>query len=185
VLSASYTENADGTYTVIVSASDSDSGIKRLRYMEGIRPAELFFATGQELSPDLGCSFLATADTDYTLYAADYRGNRTTYTFRVERIPARQIFLNTLERTLQPGDRFTLVPLVLPFTATDYVSYTVSDETLLFAADDGTLTALAPGTVTVTVSTSGGIAKECTIHIAAPSPSLPELQDLEIPSENT
>ena len=177
VLSASYTENADGTYTVTVSASDSDSGIKRLRYTEGIRPTEWFFATGQELSPDSECSFLASADTEYTLYAADYHGNRITYTFRVVRIPAEQLFLNTLERTLQPGDRFTLVPLVLPVTASDYVSFAVSDETLLFAADDGTLTALAPGTATVTVSSSGGITKECTIHIAAPSPSLPEPQD--------
>lgn len=183
VLSATYKENADGTFTVTVSATDIGSGIKRLRYLEGIHPETLFLAMGHELSPDSGYSFIATADTEYTLHAADYRGNKVTYTLRVEKIPAQQIFLNTLERTLQPGDRFTLVPLVLPFTATDYISYAVSDETLLYADSDGTLTALAPGTVTVIVSTSGGVTKTCTIHIVAPS--LSELQELPIFLEDT
>ena len=165
VLSASYKENPDGTYTVSVSATDTASGIKRLRYTKGTPPDEFFLAAGQNLPLGNHCSFIAEADNTYTLYATDYRGNKTVYVIEVKRTPAERLFLNTLERTLHTGEQFRLVPLLLPLAATDYISYEVSDETLLYAATDGTLTALAPGTVTVTVRTSGGLSKECTIHI--------------------
>ena len=186
LLSASYVENTDGTYTVSVTATDEESGIKRLRYLEGTPPAGIFLASGIDLPFDSSCSFIATADTAYTLYAADYRGNKTTYTLTVTKVPAQQLYLNTLERTLQTGEQFRLVPFVLPFTTTDYISYAVSDETLLYAADDGALTALAPGTVSVTVSTSGGLSKQCTIHIVEAVPTeqtpIPETEPIsELP----
>ena len=172
-LSASYQENPDGTYTVSVSAEDTASGIKRLRYAEGTPPNGFFLAGGQNLSPSSDCNFIAEADNTYTLYAADYRGNTTIIVIDVKQLPAERLFLNTLERSLQTGEQFRLVPLLLPFASTDYISYEVSDETLLYAAPDGTLTALAPGSATVTVRTSGGLSKECTIHIEEKSLSLP------------
>ncbi len=172
-LSASYQENPDGTYTVSVSAKDTASGLKRLRYAEGTPPIGFFLAGGQSLPLTDHCSFIAEADSTYTLYAADYRGNTTISVIEITQNPARQLFLNTRERSLQTGKQFRLVPLLLPFAATDYISYEVSDETLLYAAPDGTLTALAPGTVTVTVRTSGGLSKDCIIHIEEKSLSLP------------
>lgn len=165
VLSATYKENPDGTYTVSVSAYDAASGLKRLRYLSGAHENELFLAAGLDLPLTEDCSFLAEAGEVYTLYAADYRGNKTFYTVEIKQTPAEQLYLSTLERTLQTGASFRLVPLLLPFASTDYISYEVSDETLLLAAPDGTLTALAPGTVTVTVRTSGGLSKNCTIRI--------------------
>ena len=173
VLSASYKENPDGTYTVSVSSEDTASGIKRLRYAEGTPPTGFFLAGGQSLPLTDHCSFIAESDSTYTLYAADYRGNTTVSVIEIKQNPAKRLFLNTLERSIQTGEQFRLVPLLLPFASTDYLSYEVSDETLLFAAPDGTLTALAPGTVTVTVLTSGGLSKECTIHIEEKSLSLP------------
>jgi len=175
VLSSSYAENPDGTFTVTVTASDAESGIKRLRFLEGSHPETHFLSAGYDLPIEPSCSFIATAGTTYTLYAADYRGNKTTYRLDVNRIPAEQLFLNTAERTLQTGESFRLVPLVLPFTTTDYLSYAVSNETLLYAASDGTLTALAPGTVTVFISTSGGLFKTCSIRIVDPPLSTEEL----------
>lgn len=165
VLSASYTENPDGTYTVSVSAEDTASGIKRLRYVKGTPPIGFFLAGGQNLQTTEVSSFIAEPDSIYTIYAADYRGNTTVYILETKQVSAKQLFLNTLERTLQTGEQFRLVPLLLPFASTDYISYEVSDETLLYAAPDGTLNALAPGTVTVTALTSGGLSKECIIHI--------------------
>ena len=165
VLSSSYKENPDGTYTVSVSATDTASGIKRLRYVKGTPPNEFFLAGGQNLPIDSDCSFIAEADSTYTLYVADYRGNTTVSVIETTQNPAERLFLNTLERSLTTGEQFRLVPLLLPLSSTDYIFYEVSDETLLYAAPDGTLTALAPGTVTVTVRTSGGLSKECIIHI--------------------
>lgn len=164
-LSASYKENPNGTYTVSVFAEDTASGLKRLRYANGTPPGGFFLAGGQNLSLSGQCSFTAEADSTYTLYAADYRGNSTSLVIEVKKSSAERLYLNTLERSLQTEEQFRLVPLLLPSASTDFISYEVSDETLLFAAPDGTLTALAPGTVTVTVRTSGGLSKDCTIHI--------------------
>lgn len=172
-LSASYKENPDGTYTVSVSAADTASGIKRLRYVTGTPPIGFFLAGGQNLPLTSDCSFIAEAGSTYTVYADDYRGNSVVLEIEVKQNPANRLFLNTLERSLQTGEQFRLVPLLLPFTSTDYLSYEVSDETLLYATPDGTLTALAPGTVTVTVLTSGGLSKSCTIHIEEKSLSHP------------
>lgn len=165
VLSAGYTENPDGTFTVTVSASDAGSGVKRLRCLSGHHTEQHFLSAGAELPTDSACTFAVDSETFYTFYAADYRGNKTLYYLDVKKIPAEQLFINSSERTLQPGETYRLIPLLLPFTATDYISFTVSDETLLYASPDGFLTALAPGTATVTVSTTGGLSKECIIHI--------------------
>jgi len=172
-LSATYKENPDGTFTVSIFAEDTASGIKRLRYADGAPPNGYFLAGGLNLPFGGDCSFIAEANSTYTLYASDYRGNTTVSVIEVKQSPAERLYLNTLERSLQTGEQFRLVPLLLPMTSTDYVSYEVSDETLLYAAPDGTLTALAPGTVTVTVRTSGGLAKDCTIHIEEKSLPLP------------
>lgn len=174
-LSASYEESADGTFTVTVSVSDEESGVKRVRYLEGLHPETHFLAAGQNLHSETSYSFVAEPDTTYTIYATDYRNNKTTYTLEVKKVPAEALFLNLLECTLPVGNSLHLIPLVLPLTSTDYISYGVSDETLLYIADDGALTALAPGTVSVTVSTSGGLSKQCILHIveASPTPTEP------------
>ena len=137
------------------------------------RSSSLVLAGGQNLPLTGQCSFIAEADGIYTLYAADYRGNSTVTVIEIKPNPAERLFLNTMERSLTTGGQFRLVPLLLPLSSTDYISYEVSDETLLYAAPDGTLTALAPGTVTVTVRTSGGLTKECTIHIEEKSLPFP------------
>ncbi len=183
-LSASYAENPDGTFTVTVTASDSESGVKRLRYMEGIHPDTHFLAAGQELSSETGYTFITEPDSTYTIYATDYRGNKTTYVLDVIRIPAELLALNVTERTLSTGDSFRLIPLALPFDTTDILSYAVSDETLLYAAPDGVLTALAPGMVQVTVISSSGLLKDCIIHITDPV-QIPEAETESIPQPET
>lgn len=168
-LSASYKENSDGTFTVTVTADDTDSGIKRLRYLSGIHTSAAFLAAGQDIFSQTGYTFIAQKEGSYTLYAMDYRGNKTTLPLDIRKLPAEQLFLNVTERTLTVGDTFALVPFVLPLDATDFLSFSVTDETLLYAAPDGTITALMPGTAKVTVSTSGGIQKTCTFHIVPSS----------------
>ena len=165
-LSFSCRENPDGTFTVTVSAGDDASGVKYLRYLNGDQSEHFFQVLAQDLLPQEINSFTATEGEIFTVQASDYRGNKTTSVYEVKRLPAEKLFLNTMERTLQVNETFRLVPLILPFETTDYVSYSVSDETLLYVAPDGTLTPLSPGTVTVTVTASGGISKSCTIHIS-------------------
>ena len=167
-LSFSSHENPDGSFTVTVSAKDDASGIKYLRYLEGDQTERFFHLMAQDLIPTENNSFTVTGGALFTIQASDYRGNKTTSVFEVKRIPAEKLFLNTAERTIHVNETFRLVPLVLPFHTTDYVSYSVSDETLLYVAPDGTLTALSSGTATVTVTTASGLSKSCTIHIKDP-----------------
>lgn len=173
-LSVSYTETADGAFIISVSADDDESGLKRLRYLPGKYGETVFLSAGFDLLP--GDSFVVPGDCTYTFFASDYRGNKSVYVLDIKKLPAEQLFLNVTERTLSVGESYKLVPLLLPLTATDYVSYSVSDETILYADADGLLTALSAGTAEVTVITSGGIAKTCRFHVTEPtSPSAPEL----------
>lgn len=167
-------ENADGTFTVTVTATDDSSGLKYLRYLEGDYQGHFFHAIATDLSPEQN-TFIATEGEPYSIYASDYRGNSTLLVYEAKRTAGESLFLNTAERTLPVGESFRLLPLLLPLSATDHISFSVSDETILFAAADGTLTGLSPGTVTVTVTTSGGLTKSCILHVAAPpSVDLPE-----------
>ncbi|MBR6537519.1 MAG: S8 family serine peptidase [Lachnospiraceae bacterium] len=180
-LSASYEENADGSFTVTVSVNDSESGIKRVRYLEGVHPESAFLAAGENLHPETSYTFLAPAEATYTIYATDYRSNKSTYTLEVKRIPAESLFLNLLECTVPVGATTRLLPLVLPFTSTDYLSYEISDETLLYIAEDGSVTALAPGTASVTVRSSSGLSKQCIFHIVETTPALPQPEPTSVP----
>ncbi len=172
-ISVSYTETSDGSYTISVSADDAESGLKRLRYLPGKYSESVFLSAGFDLLP--GESFVAPGDNMYTFFASDYRGNKSVYILDIKKLPAEQLFLNVTERTLSVGESYKLVPLLLPLTATDYISYSVSDETILYADADGLLTALSAGTAEITVTTSGGIAKTCLFHVTEPPiPSAPE-----------
>ncbi len=178
-LSASYTADPNGTFTVTIHASDSQSGIKRVRYLEGEHSPVAFLAAGYELNPSEPYTFTTHREGLYTVYAADYRGNRITCTINVAQIPAEQLFLSTAERTLTVGDSYRPAVLMLPLNTTDTLTYSVSDETMLFAEADGTLTAISPGSVTVTVTASGGAAKTCLFHI------LPEPGHTPLPEPDT
>lgn len=174
VISATYKESADGSYIVSVSADDAESGLKRLRYLPGHYDNSVFLSAGYELLP--GDSFVAEADTSYTFFASDYRGNKSVYVLEIKKLPAEQLFLNVTERTLSVGGSYKLMPFLLPLAATDYIFYSVSDETVLYAGADGMLTALSAGTAEVIVTTSGGITKSCLFHVTEVSDSSsPEL----------
>ncbi len=164
-LSASYVLNENGTFTVTVHTEDTESGLKRVRYLQGEHTASAFLSAGHELSPHTSYTFTVQHEGVYTIYAADYRGNKTVYSLNVQKVPARQLFLSTAERTLSVGDNYHLAVLALPLAATDRLTFAVSDETLLHADASGTLTALAPGTVEVTVTAESGVSKTCIFHI--------------------
>lgn len=166
-LSAYYTLTSEDTFRVTIEALDSQSGIKRLRYLPGQHDTSAFLAGGYDLSSFTPFTFTVAKEGIYTIYASDYRGNKTTYSLDVKKIPASQLFLSTTERNLILGESCRLIAFPLPVHTTDTVSFTVSDESLLYAAPDGTLTALATGTVTVTATAGDGLSKSCLIHILA------------------
>lgn len=169
-LSASYYMNEDGTFTVTAHAEDSESGVKRVRYLAGRHTEDAFLSGGSELTPDNSYTFTAGQEEVYTFYAVDYRGNRTVYSLDIKKVPSTQLFLSTMERTLSVGSSCRLAVLLLPLNTTDRLTFSVDNETLLYADVYGTLTALAPGTAEVTVASASGISKTCVFHILPGTP---------------
>lgn len=180
-LSASYVLNEDGTFTVMVHPEDSESGVKRVRYLAGTHSVDKVLSAGKELTSDTSYTFTAEQEGIYTIYAADYRGNKTVFSLDIKKVPARQLFLSTVERTLLVGETYLPVVLMLPLNATDRLTFTVNDETLLHADANGTLTALTPGTAEVTITSTSGISKTCVFHIL-PKPPAEEEKEPEPPA---
>jgi uncharacterized protein YjdB len=95
-------------------------------------------------------------------------------------VPVESIVIDKESISLEEGSSTTLVATVKPDDATDNtVIWTSSDEHIA-TVDDGTITAVAPGTATVTAS-AGGKSATCKItvekkHIAVTSISLDETE---------
>lgn len=89
-------------------------------------------------------------------------------------IPVESIELDVYEIEIQTGETRMLTATVLPENADDKtVSWSSSDESVA-TVNDGTVTAIAAGTASVTAS-CGDIQASCSVTVTAPSVSEPEI----------
>jgi len=80
--------------------------------------------------------------------------------------------------TLTVGEEGALTVSVLPEDATDRsVSWSSSDETLATVSQEGVVTALAPGTVTIAATAKNGIKGQCEVLCKAPFSFAVEMKD--------
>lgn len=80
-------------------------------------------------------------------------------------IPLEEIRLNVTDTVLAVGESLTLVAQPEPQDATHFdIAWSVSDPAVATVDKNGTVTAVAPGTVLVT-ATSGSVTAECTIRV--------------------
>ena len=87
-----------------------------------------------------------------------------TCTVTVE-IPLEEIRLNVTDTVLAVGETLTLLAQLEPQEATNTdITWSVSDPAVATVSEDGTVTAVAPGTVVVTAA-SGSVTAECTIRV--------------------
>ena len=83
-------------------------------------------------------------------------------------IPVESVRLDRESLHLTKGETFLLTATLLPETATDrVVSWMSSDETIVSVGEDGLLTALAGGSVTVTAS-AGKESARCEVFVTVP-----------------
>lgn len=77
------------------------------------------------------------------------------------------VSLNVTEKTLSVGDSFTLKATVIPSSALNkFTLWMSSDDNIAEVKSDGSVTAKAPGTVTITVMTiEGGFTAECKVTV--------------------
>lgn len=168
-ISAGYTVADDyKTRTVTVKVKDSQSGIKRVKYMPGNRNASDFLPAGSgteiKIKNNKG-SFKVKNDGYYTIYAIDYRGNQTVRTIGVRTVVSREIKFTRSKLTMTAGDRYYLRAFVKPADTTDVITYSSSDESVVLVYNDGRILALAEGTATVTARTSKGLKVSCRIAV--------------------
>lgn len=158
------------TMTVDVSASDSQSGIKVIKYAKGNRTASYFRSgsTGEAISLTDGAgSFTVTEEGIYTVYTTDYRGNKSVHTVDVRMVPSVSLSLSAYRKTITVGKSYTLVPSMTPADTTDLLQFRSSDKAVCKVNAAGKVTAVAPGKATITVKTASGITKKCVITVKA------------------
>ena len=173
VINSSYT--VSDTYksrTVTVRVIDSQSGVKRLEFMPGVKKSEDFLPgnAGTELNLENGkAKFKVKEDGVYTVFGIDNRGNMSVKVVTIRTVKAQMLQLSQLQRTMQVEDTYTLRAYITPNSSTDRITFTSSDERIATVSATGKITALAPGTVSISVRTSSGLNSICKIAITKKS----------------
>lgn len=85
-------------------------------------------------------------------------------------VPPEKVVLSHSELNLKVGSTQLLAAVVMPENATDkQVTWESSDTAIVTVGADGTVTAVAPGSATVTVR-CGEVTASCTVTVTAPEP---------------
>lgn len=158
------------SFAVRVNVSDTQSGVRTVKYAPGEQNVDYFRSGSQgiTLNPADGLdSFSVKEGGIYTIYAADYRGNKTVQTIDLRIVPAATMALATTKKTLVVGDSFSLLTTLTPVYTTDKLQFSSSKTSVCKVSASGKITAIAPGKSTITVTTSGGIRKKCVVTVKA------------------
>ncbi|MBE5961130.1 MAG: hypothetical protein E7256_07055 [Lachnospiraceae bacterium] len=154
--------------SVTVSAVDEDSGVKTLKYEKGACSIQDFKTSsfGIPLSTNTDkTSFSLKEPGLYTIYSADYRGNKTISIVNAKIIKATNLTLNRTKKTLRIGTCFRLWPSLSPSDSTDQIAYVSSNPKIVTVNQEGLLTAISKGKATITVTASGGASKKCKVTV--------------------
>lgn len=108
---------------------------------------------------------------EFTVTAANASGSASqAYTLTIKAVPVTGVTLDKTELSLPVGETGTLTATVQPDTATDKtVTWASDDQTVATVDQSGTVTAVAPGTATVTATTAdGGHTARCVVTVTRP-----------------
>ncbi|MBR5967199.1 MAG: S8 family serine peptidase [Lachnospiraceae bacterium] len=157
--------------TVSAYVSDEQSGLRTVKYLKGVHGSSAFVSSAVEpITPDEDgkISFRVSREGTYTIYACDNRGNETIVHAYAYIRRASGIALGNTELGLLPGDAHRLTAIITPASSTDRVTFTSSDASVAEVSASGTVKAVAPGTCTITASTSSGKTATCEVTVSEP-----------------
>lgn len=171
-LSLTYTvADSYKTRTIRVNIKEEQSGIRRVKYMEGRRKAEEFLPAGAgteiELVKDKG-SFEVKKDGVYTIYAIDNRGNHSVKEIDVKTVKSTGLKLIRNHNTINVGETYTVGVFLKPLGYTDVVSFISTDEKIATVSKKGKIKGVSEGDVNIIVRTSSGLEKTCRIKVIKP-----------------
>jgi subtilisin family serine protease len=156
--------------TVTVDAIDTESGIKRIKYMPGVRKAEEFLPSGAgtevKIKDGKGI-FKVKKDGVYTVFASDYRGNIIVKPIIVKTVKSTSFSFAETNKTITVGDKYILSFLILPIGSTDKITYTSSNRRAAVVSTTGKVIALGEGSTLITARTSSGLTATCLITVKA------------------
>lgn len=154
--------------TVTAAISDELSGVKQVKYMKGSKTAKDFksASSGTKVAnSDGNYIFHVSSSGTYTIYAVDYRGNKSVSQISVNIISATGLLIPTTKITLSVGDTYIIQPVIKPLNSTDQLTYKSKDKSIVTVTSGGKVVAKAKGTTKITITTSSGIRTTLTIHV--------------------
>lgn len=169
--------------TIHISVSDTESGVKTIKYLTGEVTGSELLISGEELDPSLNEHriLVPPSVTSLSFYLADYRGNSTTYTIHPKIIPATALYLNVTERSLNCFETFQLQPIIFPWLCTDSVRYLSLNESIVTVSDTGLVTAVGAGEAMVLVTADSDISAVCTFYVPEPLPDDGSAMPTQVP----
>lgn len=171
-LSLTYTvADSYKTRTIRVRVREEQSGIRRVKFMEGTRKAEEFLpaGAGTEIEIDNGrSSFKVKKDGIYTVYAIDNRGNQTVKEIDVKTVKSSDLKLIRSNKTINIGETYMVGAFLKPIGYTDVVTFISTDEKIAEVSRLGKIKGIAEGNVNIIVRTSSGLEKTCNIKVIKP-----------------
>ena len=159
--------NKRSKFTVTAKVSDSQSGLKNVKYLPGIHPVSDFLSDGTPLTPDSDniVSFKSTSPGIFTIMATDNRGNKSVETVRTFVRAAKSITLSETDLTLSVGDSMILESTLAPSLSTDLVTFRSGDEGVVAVTNKGKVTARGLGTTTITAVATSGAKATCKVTV--------------------
>ncbi len=155
--------------TVSFNVSDSQSGIRSVKYLKGTRSEKDFKSKDAiELTPDENgdVSFTVTEQGRYSILVTDYRGNSNLSKVYATIRKATSVALNKSKKTLTEGTKYKLTATLTPSNSTDRLTFASSDEEVARVSSKGVVTAVAPGQCKIKVTTSSGKTATCKIKVS-------------------
>ena len=154
--------------TIRVQVRDEQSGIRRVKYMEGVRKSEEFLpaGAGTEIEIENGKgSFKVKKDGVYTVYAIDNRGNQAVKRIDVKTVKSTDLKLLRRSKSINIGETYVVGVFLKPFGYTDKVTFISSDEKIATVSSLGKIKGISEGNVKVIVRTSSGLEKTCRVKV--------------------
>jgi len=168
-ISSSYTISDTYKYrTVSVRIAETQSGIKRVKYMEGKKKAEDFLPSGagtEVALKDNKGNFTVKKDGIYTIFASDNRGNLSVSQIEVKTVRATELKFVHSNKTLYIGDQYYLIAFLKPIDTTDKVTYSSSNYKVASVTSTGRINALAEGNVIISARTTSGLMVKCLVTV--------------------
>jgi subtilisin family serine protease len=173
-ISFSYSVSEDyKSKTISVKAVDKQSGIRRIKYLQGNKNASDFLPAGSgteiELERDKS-SFIVKSDGIYTLYAIDNRGNQIVKKVDVKTVLSVELIFTRSDKIMTVGERNYLRAFIKPSNTTDIITYSSSNDRVALINSKGSIVALREGVATITARTNNGQKAVCRIVVLKRAP---------------